>query len=70
MTTYRTLSWKELSNAQARAAKAFAAQHESMTVSQCAKYLNHIFALKRGEITLEQFKQQTGWDGAPFVKES
>lgn len=69
-TNLRTLKPNALTRNQAQAAKRFSEQHGDMTVSQCAKYLNYIFALKRGEITLEQFKQQTGWDGAPFVKES
>lgn len=68
MKTLQTLHWKDLSNNQARAAKSFAAQHDAMTVSQCAKYLNHIFALKRGEITPEEFKKSTGYDAAPFVE--
>lgn len=68
MTNLQTLKPTELTRNQAQAAKSFSALHGNMTVSQCAKYLNYIFALKRGEITLEQFKQSTGYDGTPFVK--
>ncbi len=68
MTNLRTLKYADLTRNQAQAAKRFSEQHGNMTVSQSAKYLNYIFALKRGEITLESFKQSTGHDGAPFTK--
>lgn len=68
MTTLRTLKYADLTRNQAQAAKRFSEQHGDMTVSQCAKYLNYIFALKRGEITPDKFRDATGHDPAPFVK--
>lgn len=68
MTNLQTLKPANLTPNQAQAAARFSAQHGNMTVSQAAKWLNYIFALKRGEITLERFQQATGHDGTPFTK--
>lgn len=68
MTTLRTLKYADLTRNQAQAAKRFSEQHGDMTVSQCAKYLEYIFALKRGEITPDKFREATGHDPAPFLK--
>lgn len=68
MTTLRTLKYADLTRNQAQAAKRFSEQHGDMTVSQCAKYLEYIFALKRGEITPTKFREATGHNPAPFVE--
>lgn len=68
MTNLQTLKPANLTPKQAQAAARFSAQHGAMTVSQAAKWLNYIFALKKREITLEQFVQATGHDGTPFTK--
>lgn len=67
-TNLRTLKPNALTRNQAQAAKRFSEQHGDMTVSQCAKYLNYIFALKRGEITPDKFREATGHDPAPFLE--
>lgn len=64
-----TLKPNELSHAEVQNAKRFSEQHGSMTVSQCCKYLQYIFALKRGQIDLERFKRATGYDGSAFVEQ-
>lgn len=64
----KQLRYNDLTPAQAKAAKSFAEEHPTMSVSQCAKYLQYIFAYKRDEITAEQFKKETGWDATPFKK--
>ena len=54
VTNLQTLKPANLTPKQAQAAARFSAQHGAMTVSQAAKWLNYIFALKKREITLER----------------
>lgn len=55
----KQFKWHELTVRQKNAARMFSEVHGSMTVSQCAKYLNYIFAYTNNRITAEQFKAQT-----------
>lgn len=60
------MRYREASEGQIRAARAFSGQHGSMTLSQALKYLDEIFRYTRGEISDVEFKQRTGW--APSQK--
>jgi hypothetical protein len=55
-----TRKWNRLTDNQVRAAKKFNAKYSSISVSQCGKWLDWLFAYERGEITKEDFESQTG----------
>lgn len=57
-----TRKWNRLSTNQIRAAKMFNNKYPSITVSQCGKWLDWLFAYENGQITKEEFKKETGHD--------
>lgn len=57
--------WNDLTVKQKNAARMFSEAHGNMTVSQCAKYLDYIFAFTKGGLTAESFKAKTGHAVSP-----
>jgi hypothetical protein len=59
--TVKTYKWDQLSKKQQDTARRIAEQTgQQVTASQAAKYLDYIFAVKRGEISAVEFTKQTG----------
>lgn len=56
----RTFKWQNLTTKQQNAARRFSEAEGAPTTSQCAKYLDYIFAYKNGELSAVEFKTQTG----------
>ena len=57
----KTYKWNDLSKRQQDMARNVAEKSgQQVTASQAAKYLDYIFALRRGEMGKAQFEKETG----------
>ncbi len=57
----KTYKWNDLSKRQQDMARNVAEKSgQQVTASQAAKYLDYIFALRRGEMGAAQFEKETG----------
>lgn len=55
-----TRKWERLTNNQITAAKRFHSKYPSISVSQCGKWLDWLFAYEKGELSDIEFESQTG----------